>query len=587
MYDLLSTASIGGRPIDIPILKGLIMSSDYQKLMIRGFVFMFFCAIIVGAIPSKSMASSLQDLLRNRIESAGVPLKLMVSEESVYATVALPTFYERRAYRPAWINEKGPLPEAKYLSEAIQRADEEGLRPDDYHLDKIEHLLSQARKSHRIFKSPAPRLLVDLDLLLTDAFLIYGSHLVSGRVNPERIDPQWLANRREVDLVQMLEEALNSNEIEKALKSLLPLHPGYEMLRKALVHYRKISAIGGWPSIPTDLQIKKGDRGDQMLTLRQRLATEGFIEQASSAASMLFDDELEQALIQFQIQNGLEPDGVLGKQTIKALNITAEERSRQIIVNMERWRWLPQDFGSRYILVNIAGFYLILIENQAPVMDMRVVAGKPYRRTPVFSDKITYLVINPFWVVPKTIAQKDILPKIKKDPSFLKQQNFKIFQGWGSDTREIDPASIDWQSVTSADLNFRFRQDPGPHNALGRIKFMFPNQFDVYLHDTPSRELFAKARRDFSSGCIRIEKPLEMAENLLKNHPDWPSEKVRAALRGDDYVEKTIKLPEPVNIHILYWTVWSGKDDLIHFSPDIYDRDKALDDALQEPPPGA
>jgi len=563
------------------------MSSDYPKLKIRSFVLLFFCAIIADAIPSQSMASSLQDLLRNRIESAGVPLKLMFKEESVYAAVALPNFYERRAYRPAWINEKGPLPEAKYLFEAIQGADEEGLRPDDYHLNKIEHLLSQVRKRQKIFRFPDPRLLVDLDLLLTDAFLIYGSHLVSGRIHPERIDPQWLASRREVDLVQALEEALSSNEIEKALKSMLPLHPGYERLRKALSHYRNITANGGWPAIPSDLQIKKGDQGDQIFILRQRLTTEGFIEKPPSAASMLFDDELEQALIQFQIQSGQEPDGVLGKQTIRALNITAEERCRQIIINMERWRWLPQDFGNRYILVNIAGFYLVLIENQATVMDMRVVAGKPYRRTPVFSDKITYLVINPFWAVPKKIAEKDILPKVKKDPAFLKQQNFKIFRGWGPDTKEIDPGSIDWQSVTSADLNFRFRQDPGQQNALGRIKFMFPNQFDVYLHDTPSRELFAKARRDFSSGCIRIEKPLELAEYLLKNHPDWPSERLRAAVMGDDHIEKTIKLPEPVNIHILYWTVWIGKDDLLHFSPDIYDRDKALDEALQEPPPGA
>lgn len=309
------------------------MSSYYPKLKIRGFVFLFFCAIIADAIPSLSMASSLQDLLRNRIESAGVPLKLMVSQESVYAAVALPSFYERRAYLPAWINEKRPLPEAKYLFEAIQRADEEGLRPDDYHLNKIEHLLSQARKRHKIFRSPDPRLLVDLDLLLTDDFLIYGSHLVSGRVNAERIDPQWFANRREVDLVQVLEEALNSNEIEKALKSLLPLHPGYNKLRKALAHYRKITASGGWPTVPTDLQIKKKDRGDQTFILRQRLATEGFVEKATSADSILFDDELKQALIQFQIQNGLEPDGVLGEQTIKALNITAEERSRQIIIN--------------------------------------------------------------------------------------------------------------------------------------------------------------------------------------------------------------------------------------------------------------
>jgi murein L,D-transpeptidase YcbB/YkuD len=563
------------------------MLLSFSKLKIRGIIFPIFFIIIVKAMPLQSMASPIQELLRNRIESGGIPLRLSVAKESIYAAVVLPAFYEGRAYRAAWINEKGPLPQATSLLNAIQAAGGEGLRPNDYHRNKIEHLLSEIRQTRRIFRPPNPRLLVDLDLLLTDAFLIYGSHLVAGRINPERIDPQWFVSRQEADLVQVLEEALTSAEVEKALKSLLPLHAGYDRLRKALAVYHKIAANGGWPSVPADPQVKKGDQSDQISILRQRLAAEEIIEKSTSAPSPLFDDELEQALKKFQIQNGLEPDGVLGKQTIKALNITAEERIRQIIVNLERWRWLPQDLGNRYILVNIAGFYLDVIENQKPVMDMRVVAGKPYRRTPVFSDKVTYLVMNPYWAVPKTIAEKDILPKAKKDSTFLEKQKIKIFQGWGTDTKEIDPGTVDWQTVTQANLNLRFRQDPGPQNALGRIKFMFPNQFDVYLHDTPSRELFAKARRDFSSGCIRIEKPVELAEYLLRNHPDWPVEKIRLALTGDESIEKTIKLPEPVNIHILYWTVWVGKDDLIHFSPDIYDRDKALDEAMQEPPPGA
>jgi len=488
------------------------MSLKYLKLKFWWFVLLIFGVTVVDAVPSPLMASSLQDLLRNRIESAGVPLKLTVGDESVYAAAALPAFYEQRAYRPAWTHEKGLLPQARSLLSAIQKAEEQGLRPTDYHLNKVENLLPETRK---IFKLPDPRLLVDIDLMLTDAFLIYGSHLVSGRINPESIDPQWFASRRELDLVQVLEAALRSAEIEKELYSLLPLHPDYEKLRKALAHYRQITADGGWPSVPIDLRIQKGDHGDQIPILRHRLAVEGFIEEAPTALDTLFDDELEQALKQFQIQNGLEPDGVLGKQTTRALNITVEERSRQITVNMERWRWLPQDLGSRYILVNIAGFYLDVIENQQPVMDMRIVAGKPYRRTPVFSDKVTYLVMHPYWGVPKSLAIKDILPKVKKDPAFLAQQKFKIFRGRGANTKEIDPGSIDWPSVTSANLNFWFRQEPGPQNALGRIKFMFPNQFDVYLHDTPARELFAKARRDFSSGCIRIEKPLELADYLF------------------------------------------------------------------------
>jgi murein L,D-transpeptidase YcbB/YkuD len=241
--------------------------------------------------------------------------------------------------------------------------------------------------------------------------------------------------------------------------------------------------------------------------------------------------------------------------------------------------------GDRYILVNIAGFNLNVVEQETLVLNMRVVAGKPYRQTPVFSDKITHLVINPYWGVPATIAEQDILPKQKKDPSFLVNHKIRVFEGWGSNRREINPSIIDWNTVTATNLAYRFIQDPGPQNELGRIKFMFPNQFDVYLHDTPSKGLFAKQRRDFSSGCIRIEKPVELAKYLLTNHPDWPAEKIRSILSGSDFTAQTVVLSEPVNIHILYWTVWVGEDDQIHFGPDIYGRDTALDDAMNESPP--
>jgi murein L,D-transpeptidase YcbB/YkuD len=236
--------------------------------------------------------------------------------------------------------------------------------------------------------------------------------------------------------------------------------------------------------------------------------------------------------------------------------------------------------------VNIAGFYLNVVEQENTLLDMRVVAGKTYRKTPVFSDKITYLVINPYWGVPNIIAKNDILPKVKKDPKFLTHQKFRVLEGWGANTREIDTSTIDWKTVTAAGLRYRFQQDPGPQNALGRIKFMFPNKFDVYLHDTPAKELFGKARRDFSSGCIRIEKPIELAEFLLKNDPEWTPEKIRSTITGSDVNVQTKMLPKPVNVHILYWTVWVGKDNRIFFSPDIYDRDKALDSAMQAPPPG-
>lgn len=530
---------------------------------------------------------SMRDLLRFRIELGGIPLKISVGKEPIYAAIVLPIFYERRVYQPAWTDSQGPLPQTETLLNAIRHADREGLRPGDYHLEKIEAILSELHQTPKLWEQPHPRQLVDLDLLLTDAFLIYGSHLLAGRINPEQIDPQWFANRREADLAQLLEDALSSNQIEETLAALLPAYAGYTRLWDTLAIYRKFAETGGWPTVPSGSKLRQGDRSERIPLLRQRLAAEGFLTNVGADDQTLFDNDVEQALKKFQMQNGLETDGILGTQTLQALNISADQRVRQIVVNMERWRWLPQNLGDRYILVNIASFNLDVLEQETPVLNMRVVAGKSYRKTPVFSDKITYLVINPYWGVPDTIAKKDILPKQKKDPNFLMNQKIRVFEGWGANTREIDPSIIDWNTVTAANLTYRFKQDPGPQNALGRIKFMFPNQFDVYLHDTPSKELFAKARRDFSSGCIRIEKPVELAEYLLRNHPDWPSEKIRSTLSGSDFTTQTVKLPEPVNIHILYWTVWVGKDDRIHFGPDIYDRDTALDAAMQEPPPGA
>jgi murein L,D-transpeptidase YcbB/YkuD len=202
------------------------------------------------------------------------------------------------------------------------------------------------------------------------------------------------------------------------------------------------------------------------------------------------------------------------------------------------------------------------------------------------SDKITYLVFNPHWGVPDKIARKDILPKQKKNPRFLASQKIRVYDGWEAGGKEIEPDSIDWSALSETRFRYRLNQDPGPLNALGRVKFMFPNKYDVYLHDTPSKELFGRARRDFSSGCIRVEKPVELTQYLLRGHPDWPDEKIRAVLSGGEFATQTVKLIQPVNIHILYWTAWVGDDASIHFSPDIYDRDTAVDNGLKQAPPG-
>lgn len=530
----------------------------------------------------QAISDQVRELLRNRIEAAGVPPKITVGEEIIHARVMLPLFYERRAYLPAWIADYGLKPGADVLIKAIREADREGLRPSDYHLAKIEATLKEVRQNQEKKNPINAHRLVDLDLLFTDVFLLYGSHLLAGKINPETIDAEWHANRREVDLAMVLQVALDTNKIAETLKSLLPPQPGYTRLREALARYRGLVSKGGWPAVPDGPKMQKGDCGERVAALRTRLITEGDPGPIKEGQRDLFDDALEQAVRRFQQRQGLEDDGIVGVSTLAALNIPAEARLHQIELNLERWRWLPQDIERCYILVNIADFKLAVIENDKSVMTMRAVVGKPYRRTPTFSAKITYLVLSPFWHVPSKIAVQDKLPRIRKDPEYLAKQNIKVFQGWDAQTREIDPTTIDWSKVTAKNFNYRFRQEPGPTNALGRVKFMFPNKFDVYLHDTPSRELFTKIARVFSSGCIRIEKPIELAEYVLRADPKWPLENILAAM--DKHVEQTVRLPEPITIHLVYWTAWVDADGSIQFRNDIYARDNILAAALSKAP---
>ena len=317
--------------------------------------------------------------------------------------------------------------------------------------------------------------------------------------------------------------------------------------------------------------------------MRRRLALTGDCIAGCEDSSTVFDTALVVAVQHFQKRHGLTADGAVGAKTTAAMNVPARERAQQIRLNMERWRWLPQDLGTRYILVNIAGFELDVVEAGQITKTTRVVVGKSFRRTPVFSDRMSYIVLNPYWNVPRKLAVQDILPQIRKDPDYLSKQGIRVYRGWGDSKVSVDPQSVDWSSVSGSTFPFWLRQDPGPLNALGQVKFMFPNEFNIYLHDTPHREMFAKEERSFSSGCIRVENAVELAEFLLKDDPRWTSETVEKALRED--VDKTITLMGTVDVHLLYWTAWVTDDGTLNFRNDIYERDRLLAEAMGELPP--
>jgi L,D-transpeptidase YcbB len=522
----------------------------------------------------QSVEEKTREFLRQRIEAAGQPPQIEVGDERIYSSVVLPRFYLERTYRPAWSDNNGPLQIADSLLSAIKNAYIDGLIPADYHLDKIEELL-KIIVEHRRNNLPLNHLrLVDLDLLLTDAFLILGSHLHGGRVNPETFDPEWHPSRHSIDLTSVLEDAINNRAIQQSLNNLLPDHPEYFRLRDFLERYRMVLDNGGWPEIPLGPTLRQGDTGPRIKALRERLMLAGDLEEDIISDPYLFDESLENGVIRFQRRHGLDPDGIVGRETLAQLNTPVEERLKTVFVNMERWRWLPANLGQRYIIVNIANFELDVIEQGDRVMNMRVIVGRNYRRTPVFTGLMTYLVFSPYWNIPPGITANDVLPQVRKDIAYLAKNNIKVFQGWGAETREINPVSVDWSAITPRNNPYRFRQDSGPNNSLGLVKFILPNKFNVFLHDTPARELFSRVQRDFSSGCIRVERPSELAEYLLSDRSEWTHNAIVTAMHSG--VERTVTLARQIPVHLLYWTSWADEHGIVHFRRDIYDRDERL-----------
>ena len=550
------------------------------KGVIAPLIIMFF--LCTSGISAESADSPFQDnglssLIEKRITEWSDPSADIVRGERIYAAVLVESFYKGINYRPAW-SQNGHLVQVEALIRAVEDTYGDGLSPQYYHLAPIISLVDKVGQE----SAPDSVQLSDLDILLTDAFLTLGCHLSAGCVNPVTIETEWFANSLKVDVSSVLEQALNKKQVREALMELRPQKDVYSRLRLALARYRELFSKGEWPLVSSGSRLKKGSRSDRVVELRKRLAASSDLLADEAMGGDLFDEKVEQSVIIFQKRHGLKIDGVVGRDTLDALNVPLKQRIRQMELNMERLRWILGNIEERFIVVNIANFRLDVIEHDKSILSMKVVVGKPYRRTPIFTAKMTYLVINPVWNIPDSIARKEILKKIKKDPHYLAEQNIKVFSGWRAQEQPIDAERIDWSKVTAKALPYRLRQEPGPLNALGTLKFMFPNKYDVYLHDTPAKNLFSDNVRAFSHGCTRIEKPLELAEYLLRDDPRWSQKELVAALEKG--TEQIVQILRPLNVHVLYLTAWVDESGLVQFRNDIYGRDKSLDEALREQP---
>ncbi|MCW5699170.1 MAG: L,D-transpeptidase family protein [Rhodospirillales bacterium] len=505
-----------------------------------------------------------QHALRQHLESVGDSIVV-----NGRRTPAAPVraFYEQRDHVPLWVGQAGLNNRAKDAIAVFENAASEGLDPVDYTVSALTSPNATATANEE----------ADREVLLSATLVRYVTDLKSGRSLPNSVDPQWAASRKTVDASVALESAAATPDLSAYLVELAPDHVVYRGLRDALHTYRALEASGGWPDVPDGPKLEPGVTDPRIGALRARLRKSGELDDAAPSRPDHFDPALEAAVKVFQDRHGLDTDGVVGKRTLEALRVSASERVRQIVVNMERWRRMPDNLGDPHVLVNMAGFELRLVEDGAVALNMRVVVGKPYRQTPDISSRVSYLVFNPYWNVPHSIAVKDILPKVQDDPFYLVDRGIHVYDGW-QDGTEVDPWMVDWWSLTKSSFPYRLRQDPGPKNALGRIKFMFPNEHAVYMHDTPSRSLFRRSVRTFSSGCIRLEKPFELAERLLKNNPGWNSKRIKTVIESGE--TRSVSLKTKVPLHLIYLTAWAGEDGAIQFRRDIYGRDRKLANAL-------
>ncbi|MBU1370305.1 MAG: L,D-transpeptidase family protein [Bacteroidetes bacterium] len=499
------------------------------------------------------------EFIRRKIENSHFKA-ITAFGEPVYCMQTLSQYYTNRSFETAW----NPHTTVQLIT-SIQQAYLEGLNPSDYHLQQLLELTVNQPKTE-LAKA-------EHDLLLTDAFLLYTSHLLSGKVNPQTIDAEWHVTRREGDPVELLQQALSTGEVIAAIQTALPNHAVYKNLKGALQAYQRLNAAN-WTTINNGTMIKKGMEDQRLSTISERLIILGDLKDSNANENIAYDDKLIAAVQQFQARHGLENEGNIGPQTIGALNVSIQERIEQIEANMERWRWLPREFGTYYILVNIANFELDVIKNGELVLTRKVITGKSYRRTPVFSARMQYLVLNPTWTIPPGILNSDILPAVRKDPSYLEKKKLTVLDHEG---KIIDPSGVDWNG--KAARSYTYRQPPGPDNALGEVKFMFPNKYHVYLHDTPSKELFGKSERALSSGCIRVHEPLSLAEYLLNDPQNWNRQKIAKVVSTQK--TQTVQLKEQPNVHLLYWTAWTDTNGIINFRKDIYERDKPLIEQLK------
>jgi len=518
-------------------------------------------------------------VLRTRLEQLSHETKPTIAGAPIGAIPVLLPYYERNAWEPVWLDPS----RSRALLTLVQGSVADGLDPEDFHASTIAAWLDPGERSDD------PSFLADREILFGDALARLVVTLHFGELDPAKLDPAWNFRRKfgSEDPVDVLNGILLSSDLARTVQDFAPRIRYYTTLKQALARYRTIEEAGGWPTIGGGKTLKPGMTDPRVTVLRARLRATGDLEGDEPEDPSHFDDAVEAAVKTFQSRHGIDADGKVGPRTLQELDVPVANRIDQIRANLERARWVFREIPKDFVLVDIAGYRLHLVKDGREVWVTRVQVGKPHHSTPVFRSMLKYVVFNPTWTIPPGILRRETLPRLLKDPiPYLRQRNMSIVTYSG---KVVDPATVDWDAARKGHFPYMVRQEPGPDNALGRVKFLFPNPYMVYLHDTPSKARFGRTERAFSHGCIRTQHPLELARLLLEDQ-GWNRQRIDNVLATKKTAQISIKPPIPVML--LYWTVEVMPDGTIDFRKDLYGRDRKIIEGLDtpylvQPPPDA
>ncbi|MBA2881792.1 murein L,D-transpeptidase YcbB/YkuD [Desulfosalsimonas propionicica] len=543
--------------------------------------FVVFLVMHLTAGFTESGAARISANLENYLSAGTQARRFWIGCAPVSVRQEIAQVYEGRGYQPVWVDENGLSDTGRAVIEAAGKAGRHGLLPDDYYHGCLSEW--QKRLASREPDRFAARNLAAMDIMISHAFFKYADHLAHGKVDPLAVYSSEVIEYPEKNETQkilgFLADMKTPGDVRQAIKALAPAGAGYKAAAARAAHLEKRMKSGAQVRMDDGEVLQKGDKSPGVLQLRQILAAEGDLKKTEkSSLSPVFDAELEKALMGFQKRHGLGADGVAGRKTMAALNWPLYDRLQTIRANLERRRWLPRKLRQRRIVINSAGFELNAWENQDRVLKMRVMAGTKTEMTPILSKDMARLVINPYWNVPSGILEKKVLPKIKNNPDYFAENHFELLSGWQSHDTRVSPEAINWSDVYIRNFPGRLRQKPGPWNALGQIKFIFPNRFSIYLHDTPEQHLFQRRVRAFSSGCIRVEKPVELALFILKTNPLWDRSRIEKIIESGETT--AVRVHDRIAVHLVYRTFWVSPQGVVNYREDVYELDQALAKAL-------